>query len=67
VQPLGRDESDELALELLARPPSRVPPISGCSARLFDRSGGNPLFLQELAVLVAAEGPTSELPDHCAP
>ena len=61
LQPLSRDESDELALELLHDA------IDGDDERLlgslFDRSGGNPLFLQELASLVAAEGASSELPE----
>lgn len=30
---------------------------------LYDRSGGNPLFLQQLAEVVVEEGPASELPD----
>ena len=63
VQPLARADSDELALELL----SEMPGDSGADQRLlgalFDRSGGNPLFLQQLAGVVAEHGPSSELPD----
>ena len=32
-------------------------------ARLYERSGGNPLFLEELATLVAESGETGELPE----
>ncbi len=32
-------------------------------ARLYERSGGNPLFLEELATLVAASGESEELPE----
>jgi class 3 adenylate cyclase/tetratricopeptide (TPR) repeat protein len=64
LQPLDREQSDELALELLTEA------LDGAAAAdqrllgaLFDRSGGNPLFLQELATLVAEEGSASELPE----
>ncbi len=72
VQPLARADSDELAIELLGQ-------LTGATndgqtgetiiadqkllGALFDRSGGNPLFLQQLAGVVAEEGPSSELPD----
>ena len=63
VHPLTRAESDELALELL----NEVVETSATDQRLlgalFARSGGNPLFLQQLAGVVAEEGPSSELPD----
>ena len=63
VQPLGREASDELAVELLGETATEGAADQRMLGALFDRSGGNPLFLQELAVLVAKEGPTSELPD----
>jgi class 3 adenylate cyclase/tetratricopeptide (TPR) repeat protein len=36
---------------------------AGIADELFDRSGGNPLFLEELAGLVAGGGSVGELPD----
>ncbi|MCU1503208.1 MAG: hypothetical protein JWM12_2562, partial [Ilumatobacteraceae bacterium] len=58
LQPLSHAETDELARSLLAgrEPDERL--LGG----LYDRSGGNPLFLQELAALT---GPSAgdELPD----
>jgi len=67
VQPLARADSDELALELLGQltDQSRDPAVADQKllGALFDRSGGNPLFLQQLAGVVAEEGPSSELPD----
>ncbi|MEX0846257.1 MAG: hypothetical protein WD023_00625, partial [Ilumatobacteraceae bacterium] len=64
VQPLSRAQSDELSLELLGE---AAPGSGGADMRLlgalFDRSGGNPLFLQQLAEVVVDEGPSSELPD----
>jgi tetratricopeptide (TPR) repeat protein len=72
VQPLDREESDELAIELLSQ--VALGQVGGSTAdgsfadqkllgALYDRSGGNPLFLQQLAGVVAEEGPSSELPD----
>jgi tetratricopeptide (TPR) repeat protein len=67
VQPLARAESDELASELLGEMLGE--PVAGSATdqallgTLFDRSGGNPLFLQQLARVVADQGPSSELPD----
>ena len=66
VQPLSASESDELALELLGETLLDGAADQRMLGALFDRSGGNPLFLQELAVLVAEEGPTSELPGVAA-
>jgi tetratricopeptide (TPR) repeat protein len=63
VQPLTREESEELALELLGGADGDGVADPRVLGALFDRSGGNPLFLQELAVLVSQSGPTSELPD----
>ena len=58
LQPLSRDETFALAGELLDDgdvDPARL-------AALYDRSGGNPLFLVELAALTRAGG-GAELPD----
>ncbi len=58
LQPLSRDETYALAAELLDDgdvDPNRL-------AALHDRSGGNPLFLVELAALTRAGG-GAELPD----
>ena len=67
LQPLARADSDELALELLGQltgaSPEPVTADQRLLGALFDRSGGNPLFLQQLAEVVAEEGPSSELPD----
>ena len=66
VQPLAREESDELALELLRQltPPTQDLPADGrLLGALYERSGGNPLFLQQLAEVVAEEGAASDLPD----
>jgi class 3 adenylate cyclase/tetratricopeptide (TPR) repeat protein len=65
VQPLSRAQSDELALELLGEAASGSAGVADMHllGALFDRSGGNPLFLQQLAEVVADEGPSSELPD----
>jgi class 3 adenylate cyclase/tetratricopeptide (TPR) repeat protein len=67
VQPLDRADSDELASELLGEMSGErvVDPVANRSllGALFDRSGGNPLFLQQLAQVVADQGPSSELPD----
>ena len=63
LRPLARADSDELALELLGEISDHGAPDQGLLGALFDRSGGNPLFLQQLAGVVAEEGPSSELPD----
>jgi class 3 adenylate cyclase/tetratricopeptide (TPR) repeat protein len=63
VQPLARADSDELARELLGEMADSGTADQRLLGALFDRSGGNPLFLQQLAVAVAEEGPSSELPD----
>ena len=61
VQPLARADSDELALELL----SEMPGDSGADQRLlgalFDRSGGNPLFLRELVLGARDAGTLHEI------
>ncbi len=63
LQPLDREQSDELAVELLTEALDGAAADQRLLGALFDRSGGNPLFLQELAALVAEEGPASELPN----
>lgn len=63
VHPLTRADSDELALELLSEVVDTGATDQRLLGALFDRSGGNPLFLQQLAGVVAEEGPSSELPD----
>lgn len=63
VHPLTRDGSDELALELLGELTDRGVTDRRFLGTLFDRSGGNPLFLQQLASVVAEEGLASELPE----
>ncbi|MFM2182621.1 MAG: hypothetical protein RJB61_915 [Actinomycetota bacterium] len=62
LQPLTRTDTEQLARQLLD-----VPDEQFISA-LYDRSGGNPLFLVELAAFADAAGPTDpsgarELPD----
>jgi class 3 adenylate cyclase/tetratricopeptide (TPR) repeat protein len=61
IQPLARSESDELARELLADVGDGVVD-QRVLGTLYDRSGGNPLFLQQLADVVA-DDPAAELPD----
>ena len=58
VEPLDRVASGVLASEILgaAADPATL-------AHLYERSGGNPLFLEELAALVADGGHPVELPD----
>lgn len=61
LQPLGREATDELARELLNDTPDQA-----LLDALHVRSGGNPLFLIELAALTdagAAGGSGGELPD----
>jgi class 3 adenylate cyclase len=60
LQPLGREATDELACELLDDTPDQA-----LLDALHVRSGGNPLFLIELAALTGAggRGGGSELPD----
>jgi hypothetical protein len=62
LEPLSRAASDEMARELLD---TMVPELidDRLLGALFDRTGGNPLFLQEWAAVVADEGPSSDLPD----
>ncbi len=58
LQPLTRDETEQLARELL----SDDEPSDSTLGELYDRSGGNPLFLIELVALTEAGG-TRDLPD----
>jgi class 3 adenylate cyclase/tetratricopeptide (TPR) repeat protein len=58
LQPLTRVETDLLARELL----SDDEPSAATLSELYDRSGGNPLFLIELVALTEAGG-DRELPD----
>jgi class 3 adenylate cyclase/tetratricopeptide (TPR) repeat protein len=62
LEPLSRAASDELSRELLDGMASDLVDERLLRA-LFDRAGGNPLFLQEWAAVVADEGPSSDLPD----
>ena len=59
LQPLSRTETEQLANELL----QEDQPDHQLLTALFDRSGGNPLFLIELVALTEAGGGNRELPD----
>ena len=59
LQPLTRTDTEELATALLADAPRDELLL----AALYDRSGGNPLFLIELVALTEAGGGHRELPD----
>ena len=63
VLPLARAQSDLLAHELLGESIPGVAADQRLLDALYDRSGGNPLFLQELAGVVAEGGASSSLPD----
>ena len=68
IEPLNQAESEQLAMQLLdeqfdQRDVERPIADQRLIGALYQRSGGNPLFLQELAAVVAEEGPASELPD----
>ncbi len=58
LEPLDEASSAELVRGILG---SAVEPAT--IARLFERSGGNPLFLEELATLVSEQGALPVLPD----
>lgn len=58
LQPLDRDETHRLAMALLDDPDADRARLDA----LHDRSGGNPLFLVELAALTRS-GSRTELPD----
>ena len=59
LQPLSREDTETLTMELLrdAAPDARL------LNALYERSGGNPLFLQELAALAHGSGTAHDLPD----
>jgi class 3 adenylate cyclase/tetratricopeptide (TPR) repeat protein len=58
LEPLDQASSAELVRGILG---SDVDPAT--LARLYERSGGNPLFLEELATLVSEQGSLPVLPD----
>ncbi|MEA3185424.1 MAG: hypothetical protein QOJ74_1901, partial [Ilumatobacteraceae bacterium] len=59
LQPLGQAATEELAAQLLGDQCAD----SKLLTALYERSGGNPLFLHELAALAAAGGGIRELPN----
>ena len=59
LQPLTRPDTEELATALLGD----VPRDEQLLTALYERSGGNPLFLAELVALTEAGGGQRELPD----
>ncbi len=59
LQPLSRADTERLASELLRD----LAPDAKLLSTLFDRSGGNPLFLHELAALTQSGAGADELPD----
>jgi class 3 adenylate cyclase/tetratricopeptide (TPR) repeat protein len=58
LEPLGREAAAQLAAAVVGDVLS--PKVAD---DLYDRSGGNPLFLEELAALIAEGGDVRELPD----
>ncbi|MEQ1701100.1 MAG: adenylate/guanylate cyclase domain-containing protein, partial [Ilumatobacteraceae bacterium] len=59
LQPLSRPDTEALATALLGEAPRDEQLLTA----LYDRSGGNPLFLLELVALTEAGGGHRELPD----
>ncbi len=59
LQPLTRSDTQELATALLGDAPRDEQLLTA----LYERSGGNPLFLAELVALTEAGGGQRELPD----
>ena len=59
LQPLGQAATEELAAQLLGDQCAEPKLLTA----LYERSGGNPLFLHELAALAAAGGGIRELPN----
>ncbi len=57
LDPLARPEADQLVDAVLGSAPDPV-----LASRLYERSGGNPLFLTELAGLACENPRSSELP-----
>lgn len=60
LQPLSRTHTEELAMSLLG---ADAPRDEHLLQALYERSGGNPLFLLELVALTEAGGGHRELPD----
>jgi class 3 adenylate cyclase/tetratricopeptide (TPR) repeat protein len=58
LDPLGREAAEQLLQEMLGELATEA-----LVSELYDRSGGNPLFLEELASLVACGAKTVQLPD----
>lgn len=58
LEPLDRSSTEQLAAAILGEAAD-----SAIVTSLYDRSGGNPLFLEELATLVADGGHVGDLPD----
>ena len=58
LEPLGPSAAAQLCRAILGADAD-----DATIARIFERSGGNPLFLEELAVLVAEGGDVTDLPD----
>jgi class 3 adenylate cyclase/tetratricopeptide (TPR) repeat protein len=59
LHPLSQQDTAQLAMSLL----SDDAPSEGLLTALYERSGGNPLFVQELAALSERGGALTELPD----
>jgi class 3 adenylate cyclase/tetratricopeptide (TPR) repeat protein len=59
LQPLSREDTEALTMHLLRE----SPPDARLVNALYERSGGNPLFLQELAALADGSGAGQDLPD----
>ncbi len=57
LEPLTRVEADDLLVALFGEEPA-----AGVSDQLYERSGGNALFLTELAALAREQPDSSELP-----
>lgn len=57
LEPLSRDESERLIAAVLGRDPERR-----VADQLYERSGGNPLYLRELAAASAESGGDEQLP-----
>ncbi len=59
LEPLDRSSTEQLAAAILGDDAD-----ASVLASLYDRSGGNPLFLEELATIVADGGTVGDLPDN---
>ena len=58
LEPLGPQSAAQLCRAIIGADADEA-----TIARIYERSGGNPLFLEELAVLVAEGGDVTDLPD----